>query len=233
MNDQQKTFILPSKENLKIFGKWSIVAWIAFTVVYGLCNHYASGQTELLNMYTGWELEIPLVPQMILVYLTLNILFVMVLFVLKTADSFRGLVFSILCTLGIAGVIFVIFPGHLGYERPDHVSAFAGLFKGMYEIDKPHNLFPSLHVTFSFLCIWAMIHQTSNRIFHIFMKLWFIAICASVILVHQHHIFDVVSGLALAAFGYKYVYLRVAERLMATKKEGTFASVIINTASDN
>ena len=83
---ENQVFVIPTKDCLKTFLGWSLVAWIAFPVVYGLTNYYASGQNELYQMYASWELDVPLIPEMIVIYFTLNILFGIVLFVLK--DNF-------------------------------------------------------------------------------------------------------------------------------------------------
>ncbi len=48
-------------------------------------------------------------------------------------------------------VVFVLFPGELGYSRPEYVAEFDFLFQLLYQLDRPHNLYPSLHVTFSSL----------------------------------------------------------------------------------
>ena len=70
------------------------------------------------------------------------------------------------------------------------------------------------YVYYSTLAILAMIEQTTNRIFHDLMLLWLVLISASVVFVHQHHLFDIVTGFVLALVIYRLVY----EKLHNTKR---------------
>ena len=54
-----------------------------------------------------------------------------------------------------------------------------------------------------------MIEQTTNKIFHAFMWVWLVLISASVVFVHQHHLFDIVTGFILALVIYKLVYEKI------------------------
>lgn len=184
---------------------WGGLATIVFTAVYGWCNKAATESLTHYALYTDWELSIPLVPWMIFPYISLNVLFLVSFLTVKTPEAIKGFCLSMVWGAIIAGIIFYLFPGKLGYER---VAApeFADIFNFMFSIDHPHNLFPSLHVTYSSLGVFAMIQQTSSKIFHRFLYVWLFMICSSVVLVHQHHLFDIVSGALLAAMLYKLVY---------------------------
>lgn len=214
-----KVFVSPPKENLTLFAKWFPIVLGAFLVIYYSCNAYAANQLDHYHMYTDWELSIPLIPEMIFVYMSYIGVFGMVLFVLKTPSAIKGLAYSMLVTLVVSGVIFVLFPGHLGYVRPDHVAGYSFLFKFLYVIDLPHNLYPSLHVAFALLCMLAMIHQTLNSWFHIALKVWFALVCASVVLVHQHHFFDIGLAIVLAWAVYRLVYLKTAEKWVVNNSQ--------------
>ena len=89
-----------------------------------------------------------------------------------------------------------------------------------------HNLFPSLHVAFAGLCVLAMIHQTENKWFHLGLKAWFLLLCTSVVLVHQHHFFDILSGFVLSLVVHKAVYMRIMEK-PADKKQKSLARIKI------
>jgi membrane-associated phospholipid phosphatase len=108
----------------------------------------------------------------------------------------------------IASFVFLLFPGELGFSRTDNISGYEFIYNVLHEIDHPHNLYPSLHITFSVLTAFAMIDQTKPKWFHLFLTLWILLICASVVLVHQHHLFDVLTGLILAYVAIKFVYRR-------------------------
>lgn len=203
-----KDFSIPNITRVKSIAVWGTLATVAFPAIYGLCNFYASKQTSHYPMYLDFELSIPLVPWMIYFYMSLNLLFVLAAFVLKDPRSIKGFCLSLVGTLFIASVVFVLFPGKLGFVRAEYVEGYQDIFTSLHAIDKPFNLFPSLHVTYSTLAAMAMIEQSKSRVFHFILKTWIVLIAMSVVLVHQHHLFDIVTGLILAMIGYHYIYRR-------------------------
>lgn len=204
-------FSLPNKARLKEISIWGTLASIAFPVIYGLCNHLASLQTVTYKAYFMWELDIPLIPWMIYPYMSLNLLFIIAVFVLKEG-AIKAYCLSLVYSLLIAAIIFYFFPGELGFTRPAFVPGYNDIFQGMYAIDKPHNLFPSLHVTYSSLSAMAMAQQSHSKVFSTFMAIWIILIALSVILVHQHHVIDIVLGIILSMITYRLVYIQIVEK---------------------
>jgi membrane-associated phospholipid phosphatase len=63
-----------------------------------------------------------------------------------------------------------------------------------------------------------MIDQTKQKWFHVFLTVWILMICASVVLVHQHHLFDIFTGLILAYLAIKTVYRRFVPRIFEELK---------------
>ncbi len=200
-------FTKPSKELTTTFLQWFAVVLSSFILIYYTTNSYAASCQERYHMYASWELQIPLVPQMIIIYLGYVGIFGVVPFVFKTPNAIKALALSMLTMLLTSGLIFVLFPGNLGYTRQANSTEYGFLFSLLYAIDKPHNLFPSLHVSFAFLCALGMIHQTKQKWFHVFMKIWFALVCLSVVLVHQHHLFDIALGMLLSWVVHRKVYL--------------------------
>ena len=106
---------------------------------------------------------------------------------------------------------FLFFLGQLGFKRHAYVEGYNDIFQSMYAIDKLHNLFPSLHVTYLTLSASAMMRQSNSKIFNLIMITWIILIALSVVLVHQQHVIDIVMGLILAMTTYKSVELKIVE----------------------
>ena len=204
---KDKIFAIPNWALGKVIIMWTLLSTLFFTIIYGLCNHYASLSSTHYKMYTDWELKIPLIPWMIYPYLSLNLLFLVSAFVLKEVKAVKGFCLSLIVGVIVGGIIFYFFPGHLGFVR-ETVPGYEKYFDVMFAIDKPHNLYPSLHVTYSSLAIGAMIQQTNSKWFHYLLYIWLILICSSVVFVHQHHLFDIVSGALLAAVLFKCIYLK-------------------------
>lgn len=205
---KESVFSQPTMEVVVAFVKWLTIVLSVFLVTYLTANTLASQNPHRYEMYAAWELQVPLVPWMIVVYLSYVGVFLLLPMLMKTGRSIQSLAYAFLTSIAVSTVIFVLFPGELGYHRPDHVAEFNFLFQTLYEVDKPHNLFPSLHVTFSSLTALVMAHQSSIPWFKRAILGWAVLIAASVVLVHQHHVFDIITGLMLAFGSYRFVYLK-------------------------
>jgi len=201
-------FSIPNSERLKAILIWGTLSTLAFIIVYGWCNKQATISPTLYKVFSEWELSIPLIPWMIYPYISLNILFIVSAFVLKDVSSIKAFCLSLTVGALIAGFFFYFLPGELGFVRQS-VPGYEQIFDFMFSIDHPHNLYPSLHVTYSALAIFSMIEQSTNKIFHTFLIFWLGMIILSVVFVHQHHLFDIVTGFMLALILYKTVYEKI------------------------
>ncbi|MFA6236569.1 MAG: phosphatase PAP2 family protein [Bacteriovorax sp.] len=209
----ERIFSLPDRERAITIALYGFIATFFFTSIYGYCNWHASLSPERIPMYADWELAIPIVPWMIFPYISLNLLFLFAFFVIDDVKAIKGLCLALSISAVIAGIIFYFFPGELGYKR-QVVSGYESLFNFMFSIDHPHNLFPSLHITYSSLTIWSMRHLKSGKMVRIFFDCWLLLITASVVLVHQHHLFDIATGFFLAVlvhFGFVKRYFLVSK----------------------
>lgn len=203
-----KVFSIPDKERAVCIAVYSVLATAVFTAVYGYCNYLAAQATTRYSVFMDWELGIPLVPWMIYPYLSLNLLFVFSAFVVKDVSAIKGYCSGLIAAAFLAGIIFYLFPGELGFAR-EVVPGYENIFAAIFSVDHPHNLYPSLHVTYSSISIWTMIEQTKNRIFHLLMWTWLALIVSSVVLVHQHHLFDIVTGFVLALLVFNFVTAKI------------------------
>jgi len=186
---------------------WIGIATIVFFVAYGSCNYYASTVSHTYKLYFPWELKIPLVPWMIIPYRSLDWIFVVAYFLLDKVHTKR-LALHMMISIIPAAIIFILFPGECGFVRPD--PSTLGIWKPIYEVlytlDKPHNLYPSLHITYSYLGLMAFHDMNKSLKVSLFSLVWFLMICASVILTYQHHVIDIVMGLGLGYLTYKYTF---------------------------
>jgi membrane-associated phospholipid phosphatase len=173
-----------------------------FAVVYGGCNWLTARRADTLKLYADWELSLPLVPQMIWIYLSLFVLFLLPLFCLGR-DELLLLSRRIACGILLSGAAFLLFPAQLGFAR---VAEPGALFGVIHALDHPHNLVPSLHVVISGL-ILAALRDPSPPWLRIALAAWFGLICVSVVLVHQHHVLDVIAGILLT-----YVLMRALRK---------------------
>ncbi|QXZ11455.1 hypothetical protein KUF54_15810 [Comamonas sp. Y33R10-2] len=178
---------------------------IASYAVYPTANWLASLRASRFDFITPWDAMIPLVPEFIFVYFSFFLFLTLPYWLVDQPELSALGKRQILGTL-ICGVVFVLFPANLAFERviPEE-EPYRRIFSLMFLVDKPHNLLPSLHIVYSALTGLA-ICQTQWHKGRIglcaVIALWSVAICASTMLVHQHHILDVVTALLLVAVLY-------------------------------
>jgi len=79
-------------------------------------------------------------------------------------------------------------------------------------MDGAQNTFPSGHVTFSWLILLAAAEALTNKSMRLIYFLWAMAVTVSTLVLKQHYIVDVFSGILLA---YGVFYL--VKRLMSAK----------------
>jgi membrane-associated phospholipid phosphatase len=113
-------------------------------------------------------------------------------------DQLRRLGRELVTSTIIAGLVFLAFPAHLGFPRALPEDEFyAQLFRGLFSVDQPFNLVPSLHVVFSTAICLALL-ESAKRMLRAGLLIWLALLMASTILVHQHHLVDVATGFLLA-----------------------------------
>ncbi len=182
----------------KTYAFWAMWVGVAFFSVYSTCNWLTSLRGEYFNLYFPSELNVPFVPEFIVVYLSMYVLFAMPPFFLQVAEL-TALGKQLIAGTLFSGLIFMIFPARLGFVRQVPEGGFFGpLYSTMFAVDMPHNMAPSLHVVFSALILLALAGATTDERYRLLWYGWLMVIGASTLLVHQHHLIDVVAGLALA-----------------------------------
>ncbi len=123
-----------------------------------------------------------------------------------------------ICTFLFVGmtvflVISTVYPnGH--YLRPrvfERDNIFITMVKGLYMIDTPTNLFPSIHVYNSLGVHLAVMNSDKLKEKKWVRRISFVLMCtiiASTMFLKQHSVFDVVTGCVMALIMYTLVYAR-------------------------
>jgi len=198
-----------SSARIKAIVVWGGICILFCLIVYLGTNEIASNMERHYGMYFEFEKGIPLVPWMIYIYASFHLLLALNFFIIKDPKVIRAFTMSLMASSFLAALIFLAFPGELGFSRVEGIEGYETMYLFLHEIDHPHNLYPSLHITFSVLTAFAMFDQTRSNLFHGFLFSWVFLICCSVVLVHQHHLFDILTGLLLSYVVIKFVYRRV------------------------
>jgi membrane-associated phospholipid phosphatase len=187
----------PLSKRFSTFAIWGFWVGVAFFSVYPATNWLTSLRTGHHALYFREELQIPFVPSFIWLYMSMYLLFLTPPFFLNPSEL-RKLAKELIGATVISGALFLAFPARLGFPRtlPDD-EFYRSLYAGLFSVDHPFNLAPSLHVVYTTAIIFAIIIRL-RVVFRHLLFAWLILIVSSTILVHQHHLLDVASGIVLA-----------------------------------
>jgi membrane-associated phospholipid phosphatase len=193
--------------NLGAYLRLAIPVGMLFAMVYFSTNWITARRTGNYHLYFDWELAIPFLPGMIYAYASIVVL-VLLPAITLTRNQMHALARAVVITLLAAALTYLLLPADLGFERPARVPGYDAVYQALYSLEMPHNLLPSLHIACATLLIAAIRKNSASRWIRLGLVLWGMVICVAVVLVHQHHVLDVASGLLLGLGAYRLVYLR-------------------------
>ena len=102
----------------------------------------------------------------------------------------------------LVGIIFVAFPTIMVREAVTGNGLLDKVVAGLYSLDAPTNLFPSVHCLESYICMkFAIETKGLNRGFKIAMICMSILVFLSTLFVRQHVILDFFGAVAVAEMG--------------------------------
>jgi membrane-associated phospholipid phosphatase len=188
---------LPNPEHWRAYLRFLAVFLAAFVPVY-----VGSGQllTQLpdrsIHLYFEWEKSIPVIPWMIWPYLSLFTLYALPLLHMSESDM-RQLSMQSVVAILLAGVFFIALPTQIGFTPTAVTGLHEPLFRLVARVDTPFNLVPSLHVAGATLIVLGCSDRVDIRLARVY-QVWLATLSVSTVLVHQHHIIDVIAGFALA-----------------------------------
>jgi membrane-associated phospholipid phosphatase len=174
-----------------------------------------------------WELGIPFWPASVILYESIYVAFAMPPFVMRTPREMQALGWTLGIVILVGGVSFLLFPAEAAFERIDADLGFwtwpvqmaLTLNLGSY------NMAPSLHVALSVACI-AMFTTYAGRLGRVILWLWAGAIAASTMLLHQHHVIDIVTGWTLGWLSKRFIFDRWSHTLSETPRPSPAADPV-------
>lgn len=187
----------PTSKKLSVYLTWMFFLYFLSLFTYGLTNYYNLLRTEHFELFFEWETNFPLIPEFIIIYASLPFVFFLPFFFLKTA-YYHVLGLRFLYNLLICGLFFIIFPTKLGFIREIPEGVFADFFYFLHLGDLPHNLFPSLHISLSATLALTFSRTHPSLALKATIWIWMLLVSVSVLAVHQHHLADIIGGLAVA-----------------------------------
>jgi membrane-associated phospholipid phosphatase len=181
-----------------------------WVLVYGGASWLTEQRSDRVRLHFDAELAMPFVPEFLVVYMSLNLLFLLAPFILRSGAELRALIVALFVVTGIAGIGFLLLPGDIAYAPVTLDGFWADAFAFNRRIVLRHNLAPSLHIAFSTILLGAF-GSGRGRIARSLLAAWGVLIAASTLLIHEHHIVDVVSGFLLGWAGYRFLYCRILQ----------------------
>jgi membrane-associated phospholipid phosphatase len=179
---------------------WALLT-AQFAVVFYGADWLTAQHPLRIHAYASAELAIPLVPVMVVPYMTMYVIFLFAPFVLQSAaelDRFAGALARVIM---IAGVAFLLLPAEPGFAP---VSTAGSVWNPWLQLaatlSRKYDLVPSLHVALFTVCAGTYASRASGGV-RMLLGTWLAIVAASTVLTHQHHLIDVVSGLVLGAWG--------------------------------
>ena len=185
--------------------KYVILFIIIHMCFYSILQH-AFPNSEY-SFYFSLDEFIPFIPEFIWVYHTLIPAIIFTTIVLMRRKTCFFTVYTA-CLLASASlfIFYILFPAH--YPRGgliEEITISEWLVNWTRILDKANNTFPSSHVTFSWLMFLSVVNCKTlkgHKIIKFLYLVWALTIAVSTLVLKQHFIIDVASGIILASTSY-------------------------------
>ncbi|HXW74373.1 MAG TPA: phosphatase PAP2 family protein [Steroidobacteraceae bacterium] len=191
----------PGWPHLRHFARLAALLTVWFAVVFCGADWITARHSLRIHAYTQGELAIALIPVMVVPYMTMYLIFYLAPFVLRSRADLDRLAGALARVIAIAGVAFVAFPAELGFPPVDAPGSVWNSWLHLADrLNLDYDLVPSLHVALFTVCAGTYAARASSTA-RALLAVWLVVVAASTVLTHQHQLLDVVTGLALGAWG--------------------------------
>ena len=192
------------------YGVLTPLLTVAFFAIYGGADFVTGLHDYRVRLHMDWELQLSLVPSMILLYTSLYPACVLLPLMIRTRSELRAAAWTLVAVTAVGGVVFLACPGQAAWTTP--TDAQLGPWRMLYRmadtINLRHNYCPSLHVAWV-VVIAEMAGRRGGALARILTWVWVGGVAVSTMLTHQHYLIDVLSGAVLAVVGTRLVYPRL------------------------
>lgn len=193
------------REPLLAFPGWkhlgeTVLLALAFTVwfavIYGGSDLITRWRTQRVRIHLDAELAVPLLPASVVIYMSIYPLFWLAPFVLRSRGQLRAFVTSMALVTFVGGIGFLLVPSEVAFAPATVPWPWTDVYAWADLMNLRYNSVPSLHVALAILCV-DVYAQRAGLAGRLLFWTWGLAISASTVLTHFHHLVDVVTGLAL------------------------------------
>lgn len=183
-----------------------------FIGTYWVANYLTGMRSDIGATVFAWERNIPFVTWTIVPYLSICAFFVASFFVTSEPVELRRHSLRLMLTLLVAVICYATFPLRFTFERPVIEGIFSPMYGALVWFDRPYNRAPSLHIAV-LLILWTRFTPCRYPWQGLCLHAWFLLIAVSVLTTYQHHVIDVLAGLALGGGVVVATSSAVSERL--------------------
>lgn len=177
---------------------------LLFIAVYGFTGWLTSLRPNVGTWSFEWEQNIPLVPWLIVPYMSLDPFFIAAPFLCAHRGELTALGRRLTLAILVSGIVFLTMPLRCTFPLPQPSGWTGAIFRTLHSFDRPYNLFPSLHISI-WMILSGVYHRHTAGHLRWLTHAWFILIAVSTVFTHQHHVIDVAGGLVLGLFCYYLV----------------------------
>ncbi len=168
---------------------------------------------EWISGLVPWRIQVdlaieryfPFVPELVWLYLSLDVVLLLAPFVLRRVEQLATLFLALTLATAVATVVFVLLPVEprfLAFDPPTGLLGSAFQLADAINLDR--NLLPSLHVAFAVLAALALAPRGRPAV-RLALGTWALGVAISTVLLRQHHLLDVLAGAALAVGAWVFV----------------------------
>ena len=171
-----------------------------FFSIYGGASLLARLRGAREAFHFDWELRLPFVPSVAIVYLSVPVLLLLAPFILRTWRSFTPFFLTLTAETVVGGLFFLLAPMVQGYPERQAYGLGGAVFRLADRLNLDYNEFPSLHIAFAVTA--ALVYgRRCGWLGKTLFGLWAFTVAFSTMLMHEHHLLDVGAGalLGLAA----------------------------------
>jgi membrane-associated phospholipid phosphatase len=198
-----------------LYGVTQRIGWVTLIAVswaigyFGVSNLTLDAKRLPYEILTSWDEKIPCIPGMVWVYIAAIFtpiapaFFTPLRCVKKIAMAYLGAIATSLAIFAFYPVSAYTLRMGCAFEMSSRASWSAHALKMLYVVDPPLNLFPSLHVSLCTLTAFCLGQLWRTWPARLAIGVFVLAVIASVCLVKQHLLIDVVGGLVVGGgFGF-------------------------------
>ena len=168
-----------------------------FLIYFLLQKFFAHHEHDLL---TSLDKKIPLIPEFVWVYHSLlPVLVGVVVFLLKTKRNFFEVYVACLFATLCLTAFYILVPCFYPREAlPNDNTVSTWLVEMTRIVDDANNVFPSSHVTFSWIVFFGVNELRRSKLFFFSFFIWAVMVSVSTLFLKQHYLLDVFTGMFLA-----------------------------------